>query len=119
MLPTYPARGWNFCWRLRFHSEPPRTGDVVIIRLAGTKVMYLKRVVAVGGDTVEFRAGRLFINDEPAVEPYVSFSCDWVLEARTVKLQHVYVIGDNRSMPIEAHVFGETPVTRIAGGPLW
>jgi hypothetical protein len=29
------------------------------------------------------------------------------------------VVGDNRSMPIENHHFGQTSRSRIVGGPLW
>jgi hypothetical protein len=31
----------------------------------------------------------------------------------------VYVVGDNRSMPIENHHFGETSKSRVMGGPIW
>jgi hypothetical protein len=31
----------------------------------------------------------------------------------------VYLIGDNRSMPMEQHQFGQTPLNRIVGSPLW
>jgi hypothetical protein len=31
----------------------------------------------------------------------------------------LYVIGDNRSMPIEEHLFGQTRIERIVGSPLW
>jgi hypothetical protein len=29
------------------------------------------------------------------------------------------VVGDNRSMPIESHHFGQTSKSRIIGSPLW
>jgi hypothetical protein len=29
------------------------------------------------------------------------------------------VVGDNRSMPIENHHFGQTSRSRIVGGPIW
>jgi hypothetical protein len=29
------------------------------------------------------------------------------------------VVGDNRDMPIEQHMLGQTAVNRIAGTPLW
>jgi hypothetical protein len=29
------------------------------------------------------------------------------------------VVGDNRSMPIEGHHFGQTSKSRIVGVPLW
>jgi signal peptidase I len=90
-----------------------------MIRLAGPKVMYLKRIVALAGDTVEFKNGVLYVNDKQAVEPYVVSSCDWNLPNRKVEPGNVYVVGDNRSMPIDGHIFGQTAITRIMGKPLW
>jgi hypothetical protein len=31
----------------------------------------------------------------------------------------VYVVGDNRSMPVEDHYFGQASIKRIVGVPLW
>jgi signal peptidase I len=81
--------------------------------------MLLKRVVALEGDVVEFRAGRLFVNSRPAQEPYVHDPSAWDLPPRTVARGHVYVVGDNRRVPMHVHQFGQTAIDRIIGGPLW
>jgi signal peptidase I len=119
MEPTYRDGGFAFCWRPRFWFKPPPAGRVVMVRIAGRRLMYLKRVVASGGSTVEFRQGQLWVNGQPCPEPYVSGPCDWALSPRVVPSGQVYVIGDNRSMPIEEHTFGSVPVDRIEGGPAW
>jgi hypothetical protein len=36
-----------------------------------------------------------------------------------VKAGNVYVIGDNRNVSIESHIFGQTGIERIVGAPLW
>ena len=46
MEPAYHDGGVNFCFRWRYAWQPPRRFDVVAIRLAGTRVMLLKRVLA-------------------------------------------------------------------------
>jgi signal peptidase I len=92
---------------------------VVAVRFAGNRVMLLKRVVALEGEEVEFRDGKLFINGDELHEPYVRHPCHWNLPPRRVEKGSVYVIGDNRSMPIENHYFGQTSVKRIIGVPLW
>jgi len=119
MEPTYRNRSFNFCWRLRFAFREPAVGDVVMVRFAGRRVMLFKRVVALEGDTVAFRDGVLYVNGKAVDEPYVKLPCDWDLEPRTVKPGNVYVIGDNRSTAIGSHRFGQTPLKRIMGGPLW
>ncbi|MBN1671617.1 MAG: signal peptidase I [Kiritimatiellae bacterium] len=119
MAPTYRDGGFNFCWRPRYAFAGPARGDVVVVRLAGRRVTYLKRVVAVAGETVAFRGGRLLVNGKAIEEPYVNGPCDWELPPRAVDAGHVYLIGDNRRTSMHNHAFGQTPVRRILGGPLW
>ena len=119
MEPTYRDGSFTLCWRLRYLFSSPAPGDVVMVRLSGTRTMYLKRVVALAGDTVEFRGGVLFVNGRSREEPYVKHRQPWNLAARVVDPGHVYVVGDNRGMPMQNHPFGQTEVCRIVGGPLW
>jgi len=92
---------------------------VVAVRFAGSKVMLLKRVVALEGERVEFRNGKLFVDEKEMDEPYVRYPCHWNLPSRQVEKDHVYVVGDNRNMPMENHLFGQASMKRIVGVPLW
>ena len=111
--------GFNFCFKLRYAFSKPERHDVVAIRLAGEKVILLKRVVALEGDVVEFLDGTLLVNEKEADETYVRYPSSWNLSPREVDKNHVYVVGDNRSVPIDVHQFGQTRVERIIGAPLW
>ena len=119
MVPTYPNGVFLFCWCPSYWFGGPGRGDVVMVRLAGRRVMYLKRVVGLAGQTVEFRDGVLFVDGEAADEPYVQTLCNWCLEEREVPEEHVYVVGDNRGMPMDQHQFGKVSVTRVVGRALW
>lgn len=119
MDPTFRDGGFTFCWRQRYALSGPGHGDVVAIALSGPSVLYLKRVVAVEKDTVEFRSGKLHVNGVAQSEPYVQHGCTWTIPARQVREGHVYVVGDNRSMSPDEHAFGEASNSRIAGAPLW
>jgi len=119
MEPIYHDGGINFCWTPSYWFKSPKRGDVVMVRLAGKKIMFLKRIVALDGETVEFRDGKLLINGKEINEPYVRFQCDWNLPPRKVETGNVYVVGDNRDMNIDNHIFGQTTVKRVAGRPLW
>jgi signal peptidase I len=110
---------FNFCFRFRYAFSQPEREDVVVIRLAGKKVMLLKRVVALEGDRVEFRKGKLFVNGKKVDETYVRYPSDWNLPPRMVDKNHVYVVGDNRNVSIDRHRFGQTSIDRIIGAPLW
>ncbi len=119
MEPVYHDGGINFCWTPSYWFENPERGDVVMVRLSGKKIMFLKRIVALAGETVEFRDGKILINGKLLNEPYVRFPCDWNLPPRKVEAGAVYVVGDNRDMGIDNHVFGQTSAVRIMGTPLW
>lgn len=118
MEPTY-SNGFNLCWRGRYLFASPQRGDVVAIRFAGNRVLLLKRIVALAGDTVAFNNGVLLVNGEKVQEPYVQFRSDWNLEPRTVEPGKVYVVGDNRGVPMNRHHFGQVDEQRIVGGLLW
>ncbi len=119
MEPTYKDGGFTFCLRFKYMFREPKQSDIVAIRLAGKKVVLLKRIVALEGDLIEIRNGVLFVNEINVDEPYVSKPSNWNLSPRRVEKNHVYVIGDNRSVPIRIHKFGQTHIRRIIGGPLW
>ncbi len=119
MLPTYKEKEFLFYWQPAYWFSTPKRGDVVVIRMAGNCFFLLKRVVAVAGETVEFRQGILLINGQQVQEKWAALTaCDWELEERTVAENSVYVVGDNRSMPIEQHEFGQVEIKRIIGKPI-
>jgi signal peptidase I len=119
MEPAFRDGGFNFIWKPAFWFSPPEPGDVVAVRLAGNKVVYLKRVVAMAGQRVGFRAGVLFVDGQAVEEPYVNGPCRWNLADREVDPGNVYLVGDNRSMPMDEHDFGQTSDRRVQGVPLW
>lgn len=119
MEPTYHNNRVNLCFKLRYLFSDPKRFDVVAVRFTGNRVMLLKRVIALEGEEVEFRDGKLFVNLKAIEEPYVRSPCHWNLAPRRVEKGCVYVVGDNRDMPIEQHMLGQTAVNRIAGTPLW
>jgi len=119
MEPTYRNGGMNFCWKLRYLFSKPERHDVVAVRFAGNRVMLLKRVVALEGEQIEFRDGELFVDGKEIAEPYVVYPCNWNLPPRRVEKGSVYVVGDNRNMPLEHHYFGQTTLKRVIGVPLW
>ena len=74
-------------------------GDIVICRYdhPNYKDLYVKRVIAVGGDTVRITDGVVYINDQPIVEEYILEAPRADMESYFVPLGHVFVMGDNRN----------------------
>ena len=118
MLPNWPEKGFTFCFKWRYLFSKPRRGDVVVVRYSN-RVYFLKRVIALPGDTVAFFRGRLFVNGKLVKEPYVKYISNWNLPPRKVDPGSFYVVGDNRSQHISQHKFGQVRASRIIGAPLF
>lgn len=71
----------------------------------------IARVVAIGGDQVEVRDGRLYINGEAADEPYLAPGTRTrAMEPVEIPAGHVYLMGDNRSDSRDSQYYGPIPV---------
>ena len=115
MSPTYKDKSINFVDCLAYLHREPRRGDVVSIRFAGKHFLLMKRVVALPGETVGFAHGRIIVNGNMLDEPYEKWDCDWNIPPVTLGAGVYFVVGDNRTMPAEDHVFGEVSRDRIIG----
>ena len=115
MLPTYKDRSWNLVNRLAYLRHGPQRGDVVSIRLAGIHRMYLKRIIGLPGETVAFVNGRVQINGEVLDEPYEKTPCDWNYPPVKLGPDEYFAVGDNRTMPWQAHKFGRVGRDHIVG----
>jgi signal peptidase I len=118
MEPNYHDRSINFINQLAYRSHEPRRGDVVGVRFAGRSIMLLKRVVGLPGELIGFSNGRVTVNGQPLDEPYVKLPTDWNRYPVRLGPNDYFVVGDNRSMPIENHMFGICDRQRILGKTL-
>jgi signal peptidase I len=98
----------------RFHG--PRRGDIVVIDLpeAGPELL-IKRVIALPGETLSSRGGRVFIDGQSLVEPYVFNSGGRDVPEQVVPPLHVFVMGDNRQFSNDSRSFGPVPIDDIIG----
>ena len=72
-------------------------GDVVICHFPNSRANYVKRVVALGGDTIEVRDGVTYRNGEALEEEYVVHKADTDYGPIVVPEGSVFVMGDNRA----------------------
>jgi signal peptidase I len=119
MMPTYKPGGMTFCFRPAVWFGKPDRGDVVFVPVPGSRRLILLRVVAVAGDSVGFAGGRLVVNGRFLNEPYVASSCNWTLPPVAVREKAVFVVGDDRSAPMNSIPFGQVDVSAIAGAAVW
>lgn len=75
----------------------------------------IKRIVAVAGDIVEIKGGRLYINSQPQEEGYLNEAPEYDLGPLKVPSGTVLVLGDNRNHSLDGHLWGFLPVENVIG----
>lgn len=96
-------------------------GDIAVIAPSKQADTYLiKRIVAVGGDTVKIQNGIVFVNGKAANEGYLPQGTvtDGENEV-TVPSGNVYLLGDNRSESVDSRNLGCFSERDIFGIILW
>ena len=77
---------------------------------------FIKRVVALEGETIEVVDGTVFIDGAPLDEAYLRPGLRLRdFDAVTVPEGEVFVMGDNRNSSVDSTVFGPIPVSDIVG----
>mgnify|MGYP001606166879 CR=1 FL=1 len=80
----------------KFGSKPKR-GDIIVFQSPDNPdVDFIKRVIAVSGETIEIQRGSVKINGEPVTESYVKTADAMSFRSQTVPEGTVFVMGDNR-----------------------
>ena len=77
----------------------PQRGDVVICKYPGRTENFVKRLVAVPGDTIEVRSNVVYINGVALDEPYLTPSRNddgFSMDPMTLTDDQYFVMGDNR-----------------------
>ena len=88
-------------------------GDVVSFHPPGKgNEVYLKRVVALGGDRVEIRGSGLCVNGK-LVERHAQGMADMVVPSG-----QLFVLGDNRDRSEDSRSFGTVPEANVIGEPV-
>lgn len=98
-----------------YRFSPPKRNDVIVFRYPlNPSLDYIKRIVAVGGQTVELRFGKLYVDGVPVDEPMVRPSTGNFSKV-TVPKGYVFVMGDNRPVSEDSRIFGPVPESNIKG----
>jgi signal peptidase I len=100
----------------RFHSI--ERGDVVVFWYPrDPSVSFIKRVVGLPGDSVEVRAGTVYVNGQRLPEEYVDakYRDDESYSPVEVRRGYYYVLGDHRNSSNDSRSWGEVPEKYIYG----
>jgi len=101
----------------------PKRGDIIVfVYPTDPSRDFIKRLVALEGETVEIKEGDLYINDQLIEDPLIKniFYYHGVRYAKagekiTVPEDHVFVLGDNSASSSDGRVWGFVPEGNIIG----
>lgn len=93
-------------------------GDVISVRIPSGEY-YVKRIIAMEGDTIDIRDGKVYVNDELLAEPYVQGETNGqegiMRYPYTLQEGQIFVMGDNRSGSMDSRSFGGVGIRQIKG----
>lgn len=96
-------------------GDSARRGDVVVFRNPDVGPgFFVKRVVALSGERVEIRSGRVRIDGRVLAEPWTEERTQGNV-SEIVPPEHVFVLGDHRGDSIDSRSWGPLPAGRIIG----
>jgi len=116
--------------RLVYYRFPairePRVGDIIVFRYPDDPARdFIKRCVAVGGQTVEIRDKVLYVDGKPREEPFAVHKDPRTLPRETsprdnfgpfvVPQEHLFMMGDNRDNSQDSRYWGALPVNLVKG----
>ncbi|MBI3323247.1 MAG: signal peptidase I [Candidatus Omnitrophica bacterium] len=116
MLPTLREGSYFLINKYIYHTRPPRRGEIVVFRKSPLETeYYVKRVVALEGEEVSLRAGRVRVNGRPLEEPYAHGPTYPDTDRLVIPKGSCFLLGDNRTDSEDSRHFGCVALERIEG----
>ena len=123
MRPTLIEKDRLLACKFAYKDSKPKRGDIAVFAYPeDPKRAFVKRVIAVGGETVEIRNGDIYINDSILEMPQIKNSTyynkgEYGQEGKKVLVPegHYFVLGDNSASSHDSRYWGFVPEENFIG----
>jgi signal peptidase I len=128
MMPTLQNGDRMLVNKIGYKLGEPERFDIVVFHAPENKD-YIKRVIGLPGDRIEYKNDTLYINGKAYEEPYLKeykeqlqgglltedFTLKDIIGQETVPEGHVFVMGDNRRFSKDSRHIGPVRIEEIIG----
>ncbi len=99
-----------------YYFHEPERGDVIVFQpVENRHGDYIKRIIALPGDTLEIKTEAVYINGSQLDEPYIKNPPAYTLEPQKIPENNYFVLGDNRNNSDDSHNGWVVPRQNIIG----
>jgi len=127
MMPTLQPGDRIFVTMFNYKTKMPKRGEIVVFKYPeDPKKDFIKRVIAVEGDTVRIINKRVYVNgialnepykihNDPNIYPYSVQNPRDNLGIFQVPKDHLFMLGDNRDQSLDSRYWGFVPKKNLRG----
>ncbi len=124
MVPNFHNQDYLIVDRLSYHTHPPQRGDVIVLKYPkDPSQFFIKRIIGLPGEKVEFNQGHVIIVNSQYPEGLTLNESYLPSQVETFGAPgpfmlgsgEYYVLGDNRTASSDSRVWGILPSDDIVG----
>ena len=105
--------------KVAYRLHDPERGDVIVFRppppYGPNATPFIKRIIALPGDTVEIKMGSVYVNGSQLDEAYVKEPPKYTFDQYKIPEGEYFVLGDNRNNANDSHTGWTVPRENILG----
>ncbi len=94
-------------------------GDIIILHPPSPydpkATPFIKRIIAIPGQTVEVKNGEVYVDGQKLYEPYIKEPPTYPVPLKTIPENEYFVLGDNRNNANDSHTGWTVPRQNIIG----